>query len=61
MSAPRAGTEQGGRRFRYIPAVCPASTDFRSLVRTIPDHPKPGIQFRDITTLITDQRDSRRR
>lgn len=26
----------------------------RSLVRTIPDHPKPGIQFRDITTLLRD-------
>jgi adenine phosphoribosyltransferase len=26
--------------------------DLRSLVRTIPDYPKPGIQFRDITTLL---------
>jgi adenine phosphoribosyltransferase len=26
----------------------------RSLIRTIPDHPKPGIQFRDITTLLHD-------
>lgn len=26
----------------------------KSLVRTIPDFPKPGIQFRDITTLIQD-------
>ncbi len=25
-----------------------------SLVRTIPDFPKPGIQFRDITTLLAD-------
>lgn len=24
------------------------------LIRTIPDHPKPGIQFRDITTLLLD-------
>ena len=24
----------------------------KSKIRTIPDHPKPGIQFRDITTLI---------
>ena len=24
----------------------------RSLIRTIPDHPKPGVQFRDITTLL---------
>lgn len=26
--------------------------DLRSLVRSIPDYPKPGILFRDITTLI---------
>jgi adenine phosphoribosyltransferase len=25
-----------------------------SLIRTIPDYPKPGIQFRDITTLLKD-------
>ncbi len=29
-------------------------TDIKALVRTIPDYPKPGIQFRDITTLIKD-------
>lgn len=28
--------------------------DIRSLIRTIPDYPKPGIQFRDITTLLKD-------
>ena len=28
--------------------------DIRSLIRTIPDYPKPGILFRDITTLIAD-------
>lgn len=28
------------------------SLDLQSLVRTIPDYPKPGILFRDITTLI---------
>lgn len=28
--------------------------DLRSLIRTIPDHPKTGIQFRDVTTLIAD-------
>jgi adenine phosphoribosyltransferase len=26
--------------------------DLKTLVRTIPDHPKPGIMFRDITTLL---------
>ena len=29
--------------------------DLRSLVRTIPDYPKPGILFRDITTLLLDR------
>jgi len=28
--------------------------DIKSLIRTIPDYPKPGILFRDITTLIAD-------
>jgi adenine phosphoribosyltransferase len=28
--------------------------DLRRFVRTIPDHPKPGILFRDITTLLSD-------
>lgn len=26
--------------------------DLKSLVRTIPDYPKPGIMFRDVTTLL---------
>lgn len=30
--------------------------DLKSLIRTIPDFPKPGIQFRDITTLLIDGR-----
>jgi adenine phosphoribosyltransferase len=28
--------------------------DLRALIRTIPDFPKPGIMFRDITTLLLD-------
>ena len=28
--------------------------NIKSLIRTIPDWPKPGIQFRDITTLLKD-------
>lgn len=32
----------------------PDAALIRSLIRTIPDYPKPGIQFRDITTLIAD-------
>jgi adenine phosphoribosyltransferase len=30
--------------------------DLRTTIRTIPDYPKPGIQFRDITTLLADAR-----
>ena len=26
--------------------------DLRSAIRNIPDYPKPGIMFRDITTLL---------
>ena len=33
-----------------------ANDDLMALVRTIPDYPKPGIQFRDITTLLLDGR-----
>ena len=28
--------------------------DLKQMIRTIPDWPKPGIQFRDITTLVND-------
>jgi adenine phosphoribosyltransferase len=30
--------------------------DFKSVIRTIPDYPKPGIMFRDITTLLSNPR-----
>ena len=31
-----------------------SADDFKALVRTISDFPKPGIQFRDVTTLLLD-------
>ena len=34
--------------------------DLKACVRTIPDYPKPGIMFRDITTLLGDARSFRR-
>src|ERR671916_1338942 len=34
----------------------PLITDLKATVRTIPDYPKPGILFRDITTLLGDAR-----
>ena len=30
------------------------NADLAALVRTIPDYPKPGIQFRDVSTLLLD-------
>ncbi len=32
----------------------PETLDLRSLIRTVPDFPTPGVQFRDITTLLKD-------
>ncbi len=29
-------------------------SDLKSLIRTIPDYPRPGIMFRDVTTLLGD-------
>ncbi len=34
--------------------------DLRSVIRSIPDYPKPGIIFRDVTTLLADARGFRR-
>jgi adenine phosphoribosyltransferase len=35
-------------------------TDLKTAIRSIPDYPKPGIVFRDITTLLGDARAFRR-
>ncbi len=37
-----------------------ADDDLRASIRSIPDYPKPGIMFRDITTLLGDARAFRR-
>jgi adenine phosphoribosyltransferase len=34
--------------------------DLKASIRTIPDYPKPGVMFRDITTLLGDARSFRR-
>ncbi len=34
--------------------------NLKDMIRTIPDYPKPGIMFRDITTLLADARAFRR-
>ena len=33
-----------------------ADVDIKALIRTIPDFPKPGIQFKDITPVLADPR-----
>jgi adenine phosphoribosyltransferase len=33
-----------------------SNDDLKALIRTIPDFPRPGIQFRDITTLLLDSK-----
>ena len=38
----------------------PLEYDLKEAIRTIPDYPKPGIMFRDITTLLGDARAFRR-
>ena len=38
----------------------PFERDLKRAIRTIPDFPKPGIMFRDITTLLADARAFRR-
>jgi len=38
----------------------PAANDLIGSIRTIPDYPKPGIMFRDITTLLGNARAFRR-
>jgi adenine phosphoribosyltransferase len=38
----------------------PFITDLKAAIRSIPDYPKPGIVFRDITTLLGDARAFRR-
>src|SRR5437764_14809126 len=40
-----------GRRPRAAPSVS-MTMNYKSLIRTIPDFPKPGIRFRDITPLL---------
>src|SRR6266403_3043877 len=36
--------------------TCPTPSDIESAIRNIPDFPKPGIQFKDITPLLADAR-----
>jgi adenine phosphoribosyltransferase len=41
-------------------AIAEIENDLKAAIRTIPDYPKPGIMFRDITTLLGSARAFRR-
>ena len=45
---------------RSVMTSPPSKTISSAAIRTIPDYPKPGIMFRDITTLLGDARAFRR-
>lgn len=47
-------THPAAEKTRPGTASSTANDDLKALIRTIPDYPKPGIQFRDITTLLLD-------
>jgi len=36
--------------------TCPTPSEIESVIRNVPDFPKPGIQFKDITPLLADAR-----
>src|SRR3978361_540991 len=57
--APR-NDEQRPQHLRNRPMTPDLEHDLKAAVRTIPDYPKPGILFRDITTLLGDARSFRR-
>jgi len=48
------------RKFEFAMHDRFAASDLKSAVRTIVDYPKPGVMFRDITTLLGDARAFRR-
>src|SRR6185295_14036825 len=52
------GETRCGRRPRFEEGL--RHMDYKDAIRTIPDYPKPGIQFRDITTLLGNPRAFRR-
>ncbi|MDB5506337.1 MAG: adenine phosphoribosyltransferase [Devosia sp.] len=47
-----AGKDPGSANCELAPPARQPMIDLKALIRTIPDYPKPGILFRDITTLI---------
>src|SRR5674476_200533 len=57
----KAAAETRPQSSRKITMATPTlDDDLRASIRSIPDYPKPGIMFRDITTLLGDARAFRR-
>jgi adenine phosphoribosyltransferase len=54
------GSHGSSSRLRSSKAAPMPDLDLKSSIRTIPDYPKPGIMFRDITTLLGHPRAFRR-
>ncbi|GIX17963.1 MAG: adenine phosphoribosyltransferase [Rhodothalassiaceae bacterium] len=50
----RDGRETGSRADETLPRFVSIEDWVKARIRTIPDFPKPGILFRDITTLLAD-------
>jgi adenine phosphoribosyltransferase len=46
--------ERGAAKRELDPAAEPKASDLRTLIRDIPDFPRPGIVFKDITPLLAD-------
>src|SRR6185436_4178525 len=54
---PRSVGGRSARRRRGEGAMTETELrELRDLIRTIPDYPKPGIMFRDVTTLLGNAR-----
>lgn len=57
LTKPRRGPTKAALLRRFAPV---SAMNLADSIRTIPDHPRPGILFRDITTLLGDARAFRR-
>lgn len=60
MAAPLKTRRRGATRAPAAPSPETAVITLADSIRAIPDYPKPGIVFRDITTLLGDARAFRR-
>ncbi|RMF11582.1 MAG: adenine phosphoribosyltransferase [Alphaproteobacteria bacterium] len=60
MKHKAAGHQAGTRDGEPIAGFASVEEWVKARIRTIPDFPKPGIQFRDITTLLADTRGFRK-